>query len=184
MSHPLNQAVIAQALHDLRNGQLRRAQSMGFGERELAALKHPTLVSLLANASVAWCTVQINQEVIQRLLEQVADLEREIAVIDRMLELGSSTEMVSQFYGLTHQEIALRREVLGLQRRKGRHPVLTEPQEQDLWRLWRAEADKRAAATDDDFAQLAIVLDLAEGTGLPASVVWGALRSWIDQGLT
>jgi hypothetical protein len=30
--HPLNQAVIAQALHDLRNGQLRRCKAMGFGE--------------------------------------------------------------------------------------------------------------------------------------------------------
>ncbi len=29
--HPLNQAVIAQALHDLRNGQLRRCKAMGFG---------------------------------------------------------------------------------------------------------------------------------------------------------
>jgi ParB family protein of integrating conjugative element (PFGI_1 class) len=38
--HPLNQAVIAQALHDLRNGQLRRCKAMGFGEEELDALKH------------------------------------------------------------------------------------------------------------------------------------------------
>ena len=45
--HPLNQAVIAQALHDLRNGQLRRCKAMGFGEQELSALKHPALVSVL-----------------------------------------------------------------------------------------------------------------------------------------
>ena len=36
-SHPLNQAVIAQALYDLRNGQLRRCKAMGFGEAELDA---------------------------------------------------------------------------------------------------------------------------------------------------
>lgn len=39
MPHPLNQAVIAQALHDLRTGQLRRCKSMGFDEHDLAALK-------------------------------------------------------------------------------------------------------------------------------------------------
>ena len=44
--HPLNQAVIAQALHDLRNGQLRRCKAMGFGEEELDALKHPELCLL------------------------------------------------------------------------------------------------------------------------------------------
>ncbi|MBN0741681.1 DUF2857 family protein, partial [Pseudomonas aeruginosa] len=50
--NPLNQAVIAQALYDLRNGQLRRCKAMGFGEEELDALKHPALISVLANASV------------------------------------------------------------------------------------------------------------------------------------
>ena len=42
-AHPLNQAVIAQALYDLRNGQLRRCKLMGFGEEDLDALKHPAL---------------------------------------------------------------------------------------------------------------------------------------------
>ncbi len=40
--------------------------------------------------------------------------------------------MVSRFYGLTHQEVALRREILGLPKRKGRHPVLDEDQDTDL----------------------------------------------------
>src|SRR3989344_3547209 len=108
--HPLNQAVIAQALHDLRNGQLRRCLGMGFGEEELDALKHPELVSVLVNASVAWCSVSVNRE--------VHDVEREIATVDRMLRLGASTELVSRFYGLTHQEVALRRSILGLPKRK------------------------------------------------------------------
>ncbi len=51
--HPLNQAVIAQALHDLRNGQLRRAKSMGFEDADLDALKHPAMASVLANARVS-----------------------------------------------------------------------------------------------------------------------------------
>ncbi len=51
--HPLNQAVIAQALHDLRNGQLRRAKSMGFEDADLDALKHPAMASVLANAPVS-----------------------------------------------------------------------------------------------------------------------------------
>ena len=117
--HPLNQAVIAQALHDLRNGQLRRCKAMGFGEEELDALKHPELVSMLVNATVSWCSVSVNRDVLKRLLSQVHDVEREIATVDRMLRLGASTEMVSRFYGLTHQEVALRRDILGLPKRKG-----------------------------------------------------------------
>ena len=141
--HPLNQAVIAQALHDLRNGQLRRCKAMGFGEEELDALKHPELVSMLVNATVSWCSVSVNREVLKRLLSQVHDVEREIATVDRMLRLGASTEMVSKFYGLTHQEVALRRDILGLPKRKGRHPVLNEAQDVALWERWKAGVTER-----------------------------------------
>ena len=73
--NPLNQAVIAQALYDLRNGQLRRCKAMGFGEEELDALKHPALISVLANANVSWCSVSVNREVLRRLLKQAQDVE-------------------------------------------------------------------------------------------------------------
>ena len=181
--HPLNQAVIAQALHDLRNGQLRRCKAMGFGERELDALKHPALVSVLINATVSWCSVKVNRDVLQRLLRHVEDVEKEIATVDRMLRLGASTEMVSKFYGLTHQEVALRRDILGLPKRKGRHPVLSEAQETGLWERWKPAIERRGIALDDDMAMLELTLDLAEDLAIPASVIWATIRSWIDQGL-
>lgn len=183
MPHPLNQAVVAQALHDLRNGQLRRCLAMGFSERELDALKHPALVSVLLNATVSWCSVSVNREVVQRLLKQVDAVDHEIATIDRMLRAGASTEMVSHFYGLTHQEVALRRDVLGLPKRKGRHHVLNEAQDTALWTRWHTEVKQRGIALDDETAMLALTLDLAEAMALPASVIWAAIKSWIDQGL-
>lgn len=181
--HPLNQAVIAQALYDLRNGQLRRCKLMGFGEAELDALKHPALISVLANANVSWCSVTVNREVLRRLLRQAQDVEKEIATVDRMLRLGASTEMVSKFYGLTHQEVALRREILGLPKRKGRHPVLDEAQDTALWKQWKAGVMERGIALDDEVAMLTLTMDLAETLNLPMSVIWSAIRNWIDQGL-
>src|SRR3546814_11983396 len=79
--------------------------------RSLNALKRPELISVLLNASVSWCSVSINRDVVKRLLQQAQDAEKEIAFVDRMLRLGASTEMVGRFYGLTHQEVALRREI-------------------------------------------------------------------------
>ncbi|HDS1367588.1 TPA: DUF2857 domain-containing protein [Stenotrophomonas maltophilia] len=181
--HPLNQAVIAQALYDLRNGQLRRCKLMGFGEEDLDALKHPALISVLVNANVSWCSVTVNREVLQRLLKQAQDVEKEIATVDRMLRLGASTEMVSRFYGLTHQEVALRREVLGLPKRKGRHPVLDEQQDTTLWRQWKAVTGSRNVDLEDETSILDAAMDLAEGMSLPLSVVWAAIKSWVDQGL-
>ena len=181
--NPLNQAVIAPALYDLRNGQLRRCKAMGFGEEELDALKHPALISVLANANVSWCSVSVNREVLRRLLKQAQDVEKEIATVDRMLRLGASTEMVSRFYGLTHQEVALRREVLGLPKRKGRHPVLDEEQDTELWRRWKAVTSSRTVEQEDETSVLDAAMDLAEGMELPLSVVWAAIKNWIDQGL-
>lgn len=182
--HPLNQAVIAQALHDLRNGQLRRAKSMGFDDEDLDALKHPAMASVLANASVSWCSVVVNRDVLRRLLHQIEDVTREVAKIDRLLRLGASTELISRFFGLTHQEVALRRSVIGLPKRKGRHPVLTEEQDIDLWKRWSAAVKEQAIDSHDDMGMLGIAADLAETTGLPLSVIWNTLRGWIDEGLT
>lgn len=181
--NPLNQAVIAQALHDLRNGQLRRCKAMGFGEEELDALKHPALTSVLANAVVSWCSVSINRDVFQRLLQQADEARQEITTVDRMLRLGASTELVGHFYGLTHQEVALRREMLGLPKRKGRYPALDEQQDTTLWTHWKAASTERGIDTGDDTAVLAVAMDLAEAMALPLSVVWTALRGWLDQGL-
>ena len=182
-AHPLNEAVIAQALYDLRNGQLRRCKLMGFGEAELDALKHPALISVLANANVSWCSVTVNREVLRRLLQQAQDVEKEIATVDRMLRLGASTEMVSKFYGLTHQEVALRREILGLPKRKGRHPVLDEEQDTELWRQWKAVTNSRIVDLEDETSILDAAMDLAEGRSLPLSVVWASIKGWVDQGL-
>ena len=91
--------------------------------------------------------------------------------------------MVSKFYGLTHQEVALRRDILGLPKRKGRHPGLSEEQDTELWRRWEPEVRQRGIALDDPMALLDLTLDLAEDLGLPASVLWSTIHGWIDQGL-
>lgn len=181
--NPLNQAVIAQALHDLRNGQLRKAKSMGFQDEDLDALKHPALASILANAAVSWCDVTINRDVLRRLLRQMDDHVREIGEVDRMLRLGASTDMISRFYGLTHQEVAVRREALGIPKRKGRHPVLTEEQDAAVWEIWSATVKDRNMSHKNDAAMLALAADLAESMNVPLSVIWSAIRGWIYERL-
>ncbi|MDR0576496.1 MAG: DUF2857 domain-containing protein [Candidatus Accumulibacter sp.] len=177
--HLLNQAVVTQALHDLRDGQLRRCLDMGFGEHELEVLKQPALVALLVNACVSWCKVTVDCEVLGRLVGQARDSEREIDTVDRMLRLGGSSEMVCRYYGLTHQEIAVRREIIGQPGRKGRHPTLREAQEKELWRTWKAAVAERHIALDDEMAMLALATDLAESLDASLTVVWATLRRWI-----
>lgn len=182
--HPLNQAVIAQALHDLRNGQLRKAKSMGFQDEDLEALKHPAMASILANTNISWCSVAINRDVLRRLLRQTDDLFREIGEVDRLLRLGASSDIISRFYGLTHQEVAVRRAAIGMPKRKGRHHVLTEQQDAALWEAWSEKIKKQGIPLHDDTAMLALAADLAEAMSLPLSVIWSSIRGWIRERLT
>lgn len=178
--HPLNQAVVAQALHDIRNGQLRRCLAMGYSMNMLEALKDPLFVSILSNASVAWCSVRVNLVVVEGYADQVQAVKREIKAIDRMLTLGASTEMVGEFHGLTHQEIAARRGVLGLAHRKGRWPVPSEEQDSELWKRWHAGVQGRNLSIQLDAAMLELAMELAEAQDVPLSVVWSLIQHWIE----
>lgn len=91
--------------------------------------------------------------------------------------------MVSQFYGLTHQEVALRRDVLGLPKHKGRHPVLTEEQDTLLWKRWHPQLKARNIDLANEGPMLELTLDTAEELSLPASVIWGTIKQWVAQGL-
>jgi hypothetical protein len=182
--HPLNQAVIAEALNDLRNGQLYRCLEMGFGEHELEVLKQPALIALLANARVPWCSVKVNRALLWRLVRQIRKIEAEVNAIDRMLRLGASTEMICQHHGLTHQEVALRRQIIDLPPRKGRPPTLDEAGEAELWRNWKAAVEERGIALDDEAAVLELAMDLAESMEQSLSVIWASLKNWIEQGMT
>ncbi|MDR0441019.1 MAG: DUF2857 domain-containing protein [Candidatus Accumulibacter sp.] len=183
MPHPLNQAILIQALHDLRNGQSHRCQALGFGERELRMLKQPAQVALLMNARVPWCRVEVDQEMLERITGQAQDIKRGIRAVDRMLRLGASTEMVSRHHGLTHQEIALRRKLIGLPGRKGRPLALHGEQEAALWRAWKTAVVERGIAPDDEAALLEWAMDATESMAVSLAVVWAVLRDWIRQGL-
>lgn len=180
---PLNQAVITQILHDLRNGQLRRGLAMGFTEQQLGALKRPELLSVLANAPVFWCTVKVNAAMVQRVLSQANAVKEEVNTIDRLLRAGASTEMMSLYHGLTHQEVAMRRDVLGLPKRRGRHPALDEAQDTELWKRWKPQLDARQIDVNDEPKMLELALDVAEDMALPLSVVWAMIQDWIKQRL-
>ena len=123
------------------------------------------------------CTVDQGE----RLSSASERVNQEIAQIDRMLRLGSSSEMVSHRFGLTHQEVALRRKVLGLPKRRGRYPVLDDTQDAALWRQWKTEVVQRELSTEDETAMLELAMELAEKHEIPLAVLWSSVRRWTGQ---
>ena len=53
----------------------------------------------------------------------------------------------------------------------------------ELWRRWKALTSSRNVDLEDETSILDAAMDLAEGMDLPLSVVWAAIKSWVDQGL-
>jgi hypothetical protein len=176
--------VVIQALHDLRDGQLRRCLSMGFGQEELDMLKQPDLAALLIHAHVPWCKVTVDKQLVRRLAEQARDDQRETGLVDRLLRLGASSEMICRRHGLTHQEVALRRNILGLPRRKGRFPTLGEEQEAELWRAWQAAVAERGSVLADEDARLEWATERAESRGGSLAVIWAVVQNWVAQEAT
>lgn len=170
--HPLNQAMIAQALHNMHNGEFRRCKAMGFSASMMAALKQPEKVSLLVHAQVCWCTVTVNQEIVDQLLQQIDESALNIANVNRMLRLGASVEMIRRASGLTPREIRVRRDTLGLPAHKGRYSELNREQIAELRRCWRTQLQAGDIEFDDKHSLLLASLDIAEKLGHPASVVW------------
>ena len=66
----LNQAMLTQVLHELRQGNLQRCKALGLGEDDLTLLQSlsPTNLSRLAHASVSWVEIRIDSPVLRRLI--------------------------------------------------------------------------------------------------------------------
>ena len=179
----LNQSIIAQVLHDLKDGKLRRCLDMGFTKEDLVALKKPEILSLLVNTSVPWCKIIVNQTVLQRLLSAAGETLQEVVLIDRMLALSASSKMICEVFALDQREVALRRSLLGLEKRQGRWTELSDEQENELWRYWLTLVDKYQLDVHDEKDLAKSCMWLAEEKELTMAQLWMAIEKWVKDGL-
>lgn len=178
--HPINQAIIAQLLFDLRNGQLRRALDMGFSEEDLTLLQDPEMLSVLVNSSVRWSTVSVNAEVMHRLLSRVKDSDKEIQMIDLMLKYGASSKLLAEAFGLDPREVALRKRVKGIDKKQGRWQEITEEQDHLLWREWQAKIQQYQLDKHDALDMAKVCMILSKKHGIQMAMIWQAMEKWIE----
>ncbi|CDG17078.1 DUF2857 domain-containing protein [Xenorhabdus doucetiae] len=178
MNH-LSQAtnsLLMQLVMDLKNGYIRRCESLGLAPSEMQMLQNLTLEDLhyLGNSPVSVLTVHIHHSNLARILHQARLEQQRTQRIDRALGLGGSIEMMRYFFGLSSLEIAARRRIAGIEVRAGRGLVLTEAENRDLWQRWQAAA----VADADSAAGLDIMMDVAEQNDISLTSVWNAVKEW------
>jgi len=183
MAHPLNMAIAFQLLNDIRNGQLRSCLAMGFSEDNLKDLMEPRCMSILVNAAVPWFNVVVDNLVVQRLLIQAKGADED-QLIMKAIEVGASSVLIYQLFGLSPKEVALRRALLNMPNRKGRWPALSQDQERQLWDLWVTYSKETPMDFRDDRALLSIAIRLTEEMPtINLTMVWNMIKSWIEQDL-
>lgn len=193
---PINEAILSQVLHNVRNGQLRRCIEMGLEPEILAQLQQPSALSLLLNTPVSWCSVTINGSMVKKILSGAQRSEEEVRMIERALRLGATTHMLQQFFGLSPQDVALQRLIMGITARRGRWREFSEQIDADLWYRWTHLMKEHQVDQADSIAMLDIAMLVAEEMQSPHSedadeaienlslaIIWHRIQTWIKEGL-
>ncbi|EAR3735401.1 DUF2857 domain-containing protein, partial [Salmonella enterica] len=112
----LNYAVLTEALHALKEGNIRHCESLGFTYNELEAINALSMDELfiLSRASASFLHVTIQHEVLRQLLAQTRQEIELQQRINRAIALGGSIDLLSQFFGLSSGEISARRRFMGI----------------------------------------------------------------------
>ncbi|MBX8588661.1 DUF2857 domain-containing protein [Pseudomonas cichorii] len=188
--NPLNEAVINQVLHNLRNGEIRRCLDMGLDPEILSLLQSPASLSVLLNAQVIWCQVAVDPEMVKRLLSTRERSDEETRIMQRALRLGATTPMLQDFFGMSPQDVSLQRVLVGVPGKPGRFRDL--PDDTPIWHRFCHLMAENGTDYKDSVATLDIAMLIAEEINAPLEsdkerislgLIWSKIQSWIAEGL-
>ena len=173
-------AVLLYAMRCLAEGDQHALRSMGFGAREIGALKELSLEDLYRVASLpAHClTIRVDRKLFWPMMERLR-LARESKVLQReLMQADAPFDMMRRFYGLGGREYTRQRRMLVASPAVGRPP---EPDEETAHRLWRALAP-RLQSSGPDGPGPEVYLQVHRASGAPLRAVWNAAQRWLEYG--
>jgi hypothetical protein len=93
--------------------------------------------------------------------------------INRAIRLGGSIALLNQYFGLTSNEICLRRRLLGVSVPYGRTPEPDEETDAAIWKQWQKCRVENLASPEALGAMMQVTETLLSQTeGLPLTTVW------------
>ena len=112
----LNHALLTEALYALKEGNFRHCETLGFTFDEMNSLNQLTLDQLfiISRTSDQFMRVTVHHDAFQQILARSRQEIQRQQQMSRAIRLGASITLLSQFYGLTSNEICLRRRLLGM----------------------------------------------------------------------
>lgn len=182
MHTSINQAVIGYVVTQLNAGNLQCCEKLGFSEEELRQIKNLSLneVVYLCNAKSQFCKVEINHELLEKILERAKQDKKLEKIQERALILDASIELMQHFFGLTTAEVSGYRRLLGKPQKQGRKKHCSEEAEGKIWTRWQAL--KSSLVNLNSLEALDVYMLIAEEYAVSLTTVWKMITAWEQDG--
>lgn len=174
----LNYAVLTDALYALKDGNIRHCEALGFTFDEMNALNQLTLDELfiISRTSVQFMVVTVHHDAFQQILALSRQEIHRQQQMRRAIRLGASIALLSQYFGLTSNEICLRRRLLGITAPQGRPPIPDDETDAEIWRRWQKNRVENLQSFDALEVMMQITEALSSLVAPPSlTVVWSRI---------
>ncbi|HCC5974250.1 TPA: DUF2857 domain-containing protein [Citrobacter koseri] len=171
----INYTILTDALHALKVGDIRHCESLGFTFDEMNALNQLSLDELftVSRASAPFVSVSVRHDVLYHLLAQARQEYQRQQQINRAIRLGGSIALLNHYFGLTSNDVCLRRRLLGVSVPYGRTPEPDEETDSAIWLQWQQCRIDNLESPDALIAMMQLTEALhPESKGLSLTTVW------------
>ncbi|WP_147198623.1 DUF2857 domain-containing protein [Erwinia sp. BNK-24-b] len=171
----LNYAVLTDALHALKDGNIRHCESLGFTFDEMNALNQLSLDELfiISRESAPFLAVTVHHEALRLLLAKSREEVLQQQRINHAIRLGGSIALLNKYFGLTSNEVCLRRRLLGVRVPYGRTREPDEETDGAIWRQWQQCRVDNLESPDALAAIMQVTQTLLPKVeGLSLTIVW------------
>lgn len=156
----LNYITLTLVLQAVRDGNINYCNSVGLTLDEVRELSKLTLDEFLfiSKTPAIFLDISVNHERLQYNLlrsRQESHLQQQI---NRAVRLGASHEMLYRYFGLSSNDVAVRRRLLGVSVPGGRKVLPDENTDAKIWLLWK----KKHVDDTESFEALDAMMQITE----------------------
>lgn len=176
-----NSYALQTLLHVVRSaaaGNIKLPLKMGVKEsqiNELLTLNTQELHDIASMSQANFLRIEFDADALDVALRINADNSKRRQEIIQMLQAGASYPVMKHLYGLTTEDMANYKKIIGLSRNEGRPANASESEQEQIWRTM-----KQAGSLDSD--QLPeLLLQAHRETGVKINTIWLLLKEWWGQ---
>lgn len=124
----LNAAVLTLVIKKIKNGNIAHCLNLGFTLDEINKIQTLSAndIACLSESCLHIMNISVNHTSLLSQIGQIKAQQMRDRQIERAIILGGSFELLTHYFGLSSQEISMKKQLLGVESSLGRYRQLTE----------------------------------------------------------